>query len=387
VGGATLGGVTVQLAPVRPGSIGILGGTFDPFHLGHLALARAARDRLGLERVLVMPAAAPPHKPGRAISPGPVRLSLVEAGIAGEPRLEASRLELDRPGPSWTADTVEAIAASERAARREPDLVVILSAESFAGLAAWHEPGRLLDHARIAVAPRAGHPGPDLAAFDAAFPGRRDRIIVFDAPPVEVSASEIRRRAARGASLEGLVPPAVAALIERDRLYRQPDHQEEPSPVTDRLPDTPPTTRTRRAGTAPRPDGLPKRADAANVQAATAAAERPPLDVARRIVELAEDKKAADIVLLDLSGLTTLADAFVICSGGSERQLEAIADGIIEGMRAEKVRPIGREGTAASHWVLVDFGSVVVHVFTPPERDYYSLEKHWSTARVVLRVQ
>ncbi len=101
----------------------------------------------------------------------------------------------------------------------------------------------------------------------------------------------------------------------------------------------------------------------------------------------AEDKKAADIVLLDLTGLTTLADAFVICSGGSERQLDAIADGIVEGLRVEKVRPIGREGMAVSHWVLLDFGAVVVHIFTPPERDYYSLEKHWSEARTVLRVQ
>ena len=92
-------------------------------------------------------------------------------------------------------------------------------------------------------------------------------------------------------------------------------------------------------------------------------------------------------MLLDLTGLTTLADAFVICSGGSERQLGAIADGIVEGMRAEKTRPIGREGAATSHWVLLDFGSVVVHIFTPPERDYYSLEKHWSEAKTILRVQ
>jgi ribosome-associated protein len=131
-----------------------------------------------------------------------------------------------------------------------------------------------------------------------------------------------------------------------------------------------------------RADGLPRRGTSS-----PAAEERSSLDLARRIVELAEDKKAADIVLLDLGGLTTLADAFVICSGGSERQLDAIADGIVEGMRTEKVRPIGREGTAASHWVLVDFGAVVVHIFTPPEREYYSLEKHWSEARTILRVQ
>ena len=115
--------------------------------------------------------------------------------------------------------------------------------------------------------------------------------------------------------------------------------------------------------------------------------ERSSREIAGRIVELAEDKKAADIVLLDLSALTTMADYFVICSGGSERQLDAIAGGIVDGMREEGVRPFGREGTAASHWVLVDFGFVIVHVFTPPERDFYDLERHWSEAKTVLRVQ
>ncbi len=135
------------------------------------------------------------------------------------------------------------------------------------------------------------------------------------------------------------------------------------------------------SSTAPRADGLPARDTAAPKS------DLAPLDLARRIVELAEDKKAADIVLLDLGELTTLADAFVICSGGSERQISAIADGILETLRDEGVKPIGREGTAESHWVLVDFGSVIVHVFTPPERDYYQLEKHWAGAKTILRVQ
>lgn len=129
-------------------------------------------------------------------------------------------------------------------------------------------------------------------------------------------------------------------------------------------------------------DGLPRRA-----KKAPKGSEREALDLARRIVELAEDKKAADMVVLELAPLTTLADYFVIASGGSERQLDAIADGIIEGLRDEKVKPIGREGTAASHWVLLDYGSVIVHIFTPPERDYYGLEKHWSEAKTILRVQ
>ncbi len=134
---------------------------------------------------------------------------------------------------------------------------------------------------------------------------------------------------------------------------------------------------------APKADGLPRR----TTKATAKATEREPLELARRIVELAEDKKAADMVVLELTPLTTLADYFVIASGGSERQLDAIADGIIEGLRDEKVRPIGREGTAASHWVLLDYGSVIVHIFTPPERDYYGLEKHWSEAKTILRVQ
>jgi ribosome-associated protein len=131
----------------------------------------------------------------------------------------------------------------------------------------------------------------------------------------------------------------------------------------------------------PRADGLPQRETAAPEP------DRAPLDLARRIVELAEDKKAADIVLLDLGELTTVADAFVICSGGSERQIDAIADGILASLRDEGVKPIGREGAPESHWVLLDYGSVIVHVFTPPERDYYQLERHWSGAKTVLRVQ
>jgi nicotinate-nucleotide adenylyltransferase len=216
-------------APVRPGSLGLLGGTFDPFHLGHLGLARAARDQLGLDRVLVMPAAQPPHKPGRPISPALLRLAMVVAGIAGEPRLEASRIEIDRPGPSFTVDTVAELLAAP-AAGAPADVVVILSAESFAGLSSWHEPERLVSLARFAVAPRAGHPDPDLDELVTRLPGLAGRVDRLDLPPITVSASEIRRRAASGASLDGLVPPAVATLIRDNGLYRQHQPQETDRP-------------------------------------------------------------------------------------------------------------------------------------------------------------
>ena len=112
-----------------------------------------------------------------------------------------------------------------------------------------------------------------------------------------------------------------------------------------------------------------------------------PIEIARRIVDAVEDKKAADIVLLDVAALTSMADYFVICSGGSERQLGAIADGVSEKLREHGVRPIGREGGSGSHWTLLDFGSVIVHIFAPPERDYYGLERLWSKAKTIVRVQ
>jgi ribosome-associated protein len=139
------------------------------------------------------------------------------------------------------------------------------------------------------------------------------------------------------------------------------------------------------AGAAAGAVGTAARAAAGAVGTAAGAADS--LALARRVVELAEDKKAADIVLLDLRELTSLADFFVICSGGSERQLDAIADAVVEGLHKEG-RPLqGREGRATSHWILLDYGTVVVHIFAPLERDYYQLERHWAAARVVLRVQ
>jgi ribosome-associated protein len=110
------------------------------------------------------------------------------------------------------------------------------------------------------------------------------------------------------------------------------------------------------------------------------------LALAHRIVELASDKKASDIVLLDVRAQTAMADYFVICTGASDRQLGAIAEGIIEGANEDGTGPIGREGDAGSRWLLIDFGSVIVHVMSGPERDYYQLEKLWSDASLLLHI-
>ena len=135
--------------------------------------------------------------------------------------------------------------------------------------------------------------------------------------------------------------------------------------------------------------GLPTRRRGARAKATPEkqAPDEHALALARRIVDLASDKKASDIVLLEIYGLTTLADYFVICSGSSERQLGAIADGIAEALREEGLKPIGREGSSNAHWMLLDFGSVVVHIMAQPERDFYQLERLWAEAPLLVRLQ
>ena len=200
--------------PVVPGSVGVFGGTFDPIHLAHLAVAEAARDVLGLERVLFITAGVPPHKPSRPITDAADRLAMVELAIAGNPAFASSRMELERPGPSYTADTLAALAAEH------PDLTLILSVEAFVGLPTWHEPRRVLELARLAVAPRDGYPDAEPGFLAEHFPRNPARVVFLDGPRLRLSASELRARAAAGRSLRYLVPDAVAAYIGDHGLYR-----------------------------------------------------------------------------------------------------------------------------------------------------------------------
>lgn len=196
-----------------------MGGTFDPVHLGHLAVAGAAHEALRLERVLFLPAGVPPHKPGLVIAPAADRVAMVSLAIAGNPAFELSRVDVDRAGPSYTADSVRLIAEAERAAGREPELVLIMSAETFAGLPSWREPERLLRACRVAVAPRAGHPAPDPAWIEAHFPGQAARVVLLDGPRLRISSTAIRERVATGRSIRHLVPAAVRRYIVDHGLY------------------------------------------------------------------------------------------------------------------------------------------------------------------------
>ncbi|MDQ6795298.1 MAG: nicotinate-nucleotide adenylyltransferase [Chloroflexota bacterium] len=212
--------MTGAATPVRAGSVGIMGGTFDPVHIGHLAAAEEARNALGLGSILFVPAGIPPHKRARGITEAAHRVAMLELAIAGNEAFELSRVELDRPGPSYTLDTVEQLAAESRRAGGEADLTVILSAESFRGLPTWHQPERLLALARIAVVPRGGFPPPGRAWLEQHFPGCEARVSFLDAPHLRLSATEIRDRVAARRSIRYLVPDAVIAYIEDHGLYQ-----------------------------------------------------------------------------------------------------------------------------------------------------------------------
>jgi nicotinate-nucleotide adenylyltransferase len=204
---------------IVPGSLGVFGGTFDPVHVAHLALAQEAAESLGLERVLFVPAGSPPHKPGVKVTPGVHRLAMVRLAIAGNDRFDASRIELDRDGPSYTVDTLAALTA-DRARDGSADLTLILSADAFLGLPDWREPRRVLEMARLAVAPRDGYPEAGPAFLAVHFPGLAHRAVFLDGPRIRLSASALRDRAAAGRSLRYLVPDAVAAYIGDHDLYR-----------------------------------------------------------------------------------------------------------------------------------------------------------------------
>ena len=222
---AAVGTANIGSSPLaRTGrlSIGILGGTFDPVHLGHLALARAARANVGLDEIVFVPAARPPHKLGRPISPANDRLAMVELAVEGEPATSVSRIELDRSGPSYTVDTVAAMLDQAAREKRDIDITVILSAESFADLPDWHAADRLVELATIAVAPRPGHPLPDPTTLADKLPGLVGRLIVIHDTLPDISASAIRTRVAAGRPIDHLVPPRVAAYIEEHHLYRDP---------------------------------------------------------------------------------------------------------------------------------------------------------------------
>jgi nicotinate-nucleotide adenylyltransferase len=209
---------------VSAAGIGILGGTFNPPHRGHVALARHARAELGLERVLLIPANSPPHKPARREDPGPEhRLEMCRLAVSAIAGLSASGIEIERGGASYTVDTLEAIHDQ----CPEAELTFIVGADIARTLPSWREPARLLELARLAVAERAGLDDRDArealrasAARLRSVGGSEQRVTFLTMGEIAVSSSLVRERVAAGAPIAELVGEPVASYIAEHGLYR-----------------------------------------------------------------------------------------------------------------------------------------------------------------------
>jgi nicotinate-nucleotide adenylyltransferase len=212
--------------------IGLLGGTFDPVHLGHLDVAHAALRLLALDRVIFIPAHVPPHRAFPNAS-GADRLAMIKLAIQGEPRFEASTTELDAAGPSYTAVTIDRFVAGGLPAA---ELCFIAGADAFSTVTKWHDYPALLDRCHFAVVSRPGFPASKVRDRLPQFADRmvdvkdgcqtpsRTSIFLIDAPTAPVSSTDVRACISRGAPLVGLVPDVVAGYISANRLYTTEAH-------------------------------------------------------------------------------------------------------------------------------------------------------------------
>ena len=195
-------------------NIGILGGTFDPIHIGHLVVAEEARIKLGFKEVLFVPAGQPWLKLDRNITPAVHRVEMVRRAIADNPHFKLCTVEVERPGPSYTVDTLTML---QKQLGSEASLFFILGRDTLAGLNSWKEPKKLVRLCRLVVAPRLG--SKDLKHLETEMPGLLDKVIQLDMPVIGVSSSGIRQRIAQGLSIRYLVPHEVEKYIIAQKIY------------------------------------------------------------------------------------------------------------------------------------------------------------------------
>ena len=195
--------------------IGLLGGTFNPPHVGHLVCAQDAWSQLGLDRVLLVPVHTPPHKEAVADPGVGHRVALCKAAVGDDPHVGVSRVDADVPGPSYTVDTLKRL----HDARPEDQLTFIVGGDMAHSLPRWREPEAILALAELGVAAREGVGRDDILEAVSGIPGAAERLRFFDMPRIDISSTMIRDRIAAGAPVRHLVPDAVAAYIAREGLY------------------------------------------------------------------------------------------------------------------------------------------------------------------------
>jgi len=199
-------------------NIGILGGTFDPVHSGHLIIAEEARLKLELSKIIFVPAGQPWLKTNRKITPAVHRMEMVKRAIARNVHFEMSTIEVDRPEPSYSVDTISILKKQLGGAAK---IFLLIGWDSLAELPEWHDPARLIQLCKLVAVVRPGFGRPNLKSLESSVPGIAHSVVWLDISPIDISSSEIRDRLAKGLSIHGLVPEAVESYIKENKLYRK----------------------------------------------------------------------------------------------------------------------------------------------------------------------
>jgi nicotinate-nucleotide adenylyltransferase len=197
--------------------VGVFGGTFDPIHLGHLAVARSIQDTLRLDKVIFVPAGQPWLKAGTPVSPVNDRVQMLQLALVRRRAFELSTIEADMPGPSYTVDTMESL---QRQLGSDADLFFLLGSDALVDIPKWKEPQRLIQLCQLVAFARPGFGLPTMEALEAAVPRVSQRVVFVEVPQVNIRATDIRRRVAEGRSIQRLVPRAVERYILEHGLYK-----------------------------------------------------------------------------------------------------------------------------------------------------------------------
>lgn len=348
--------------------IGVFGGTFNPVHRGHLHAAREVAKRLGLEKILFIPCAIPPHKEEAPIAPAQMRLAWLRKAIENDPCFDVDALELEREGPSYSVDTLEILHRQFPNAR----LVFLIGLDAFRELDTWKTPDRLFDLADFAVMMRPPDTQTTLAenlprclvgALELSSDGKtafhrrtRAKIELLEISALAISATEIREKLRAGdlEAVQALLPQNICDVVVQSALYREAD----------------PTDLEKNHKLKPKGKQLAK----TQISSATKT---------QYLAQAAADKRGLDLVALDVHKLSSIADRFLFVTGTSDRHTRAIADAIREALSAVGEKPIGVEGYEEGRWILVDYGDVIAHIFQDEVRKHYDLERLWNDAPVV----
>lgn len=334
---------------------GLFGGTFNPIHSGHIRAAEIVQKRLSLEKILFVPSYIPPHKDSEEIASPSHRLRMVELALRPHSHFVPSSIEVDAQEKSYSVITLGKI----KKLYPNTQVFFILGIDAFLEIDTWKNYDKVLEQCFFAVISRPGFrlkeaektlkeiPGKDICELSESEILDDDkllsyRVFLLQIDALDIASTDIRKRVKRGESIQTMVPDEVEAYIKENNLYQSEAMTEEKPKQRMTKRSLPPEVKT-------------------SVKASLA-------------------KKGEELVILDLRGIASFTDFFIILHGNSSRQNKAIYESVEKELKENNIKPLSVEGRERADWILMDFGSFIVHIFSREAREYYSLEKLWGDA-------